>query len=144
MADAPDEPVAPAVEVAGEVRVAYADVDPMGVAYYGNYLRWFEVGRAELLRRRGKPYRQVEAEGHKLPIIEAYVRYRRPARYDDLLLVQTRGALVGGARLRFDYRVERAGEQGTVLAEGHTVHACLDAADRPVRIPEALRSLVPG
>ena len=70
-------------------RVRYGDTDQMGFAYYANYLRWFEVGRAEMLRSLGTSYRDVEAEGIALPVVEARCRYLKPARYDDLLAIET-------------------------------------------------------
>ena len=65
------------------LRVRYGDTDQMGVAYYANYLRWFEIGRAEMLRALGTSYREVEADGLSLPVVEARCRYHKPARYDD-------------------------------------------------------------
>jgi acyl-CoA thioester hydrolase len=115
------------------LRVIYGDTDQMGVVYYANYLRFFEAGRNELLRERGARYRDVEVEqGIHLPVVQAHVDYRAPARYDDLLSVETRIGAVGRASLRFDYRVLR---EGTLLAEGHTVHACLDHTGKVRRLP---------
>ena len=124
-------------------RVRYADTDQMGMAYYGNYLRWFEVGRAEMLRARGMSYREVEAAGIRLPVVEARCRYVRPARYDDLLVIATRLARLGRATVRFEYEVRREGEDD-LLAEGMTEHCFLDAAGRPVRAPAFLVELMTG
>ena len=126
------------------VRVAYADVDRMGFAYYGNYLRWFELGRGEYLRARGKPYVEVEAEGLRLPVVEAHVRYRRPAGYDDLLEVRTHPRAVERVRVTFGYEVMRVeGKDGpALLAEGHTVHACTGGSGRPRRFPADLLELL--
>ena len=65
------------------VRVRYGDIDQMGFAYYANYLRWFEIGRAEMMRSLGRSYREVEEAGVRLPVVEAWCRYLKPARYDD-------------------------------------------------------------
>ena len=72
-----------------EQRVLYGDTDSMGVAYYANYLRWFEIGRTELFRRVGSTYRLLEEQGCFLPVYEAYCRYHNPARYDDIIRIET-------------------------------------------------------
>ena len=123
------------------VRVRYAETDQMGIVYYANYLVWFEVGRTDLLRTSGWSYREMEADGYALPVVEAHCEYRAPARYDDDLEVRTVGALLSPVRLRFDYRVVRAGEVAT-LATGHTVHAALDASGRPRRLPDRVRAVL--
>jgi acyl-CoA thioester hydrolase len=87
------------------LRVRYADTDAMGVAYYANYFIWFEVARTDLLRSIGGNYRDMEAEGVLLPVIEADCRYRRPARYDDELEIRTEGRLTSPVRLEFHYEV---------------------------------------
>jgi acyl-CoA thioester hydrolase len=128
------------VEHVADVRVIYGDTDAAGVAYYGNYLRWFEVGRAELMRRRGFSYREVtERDGVLLPVIEAGATYHAPARYDDVLRIHAGIRAVEGARMTFGYRIER--EDGTLLATGHTVHAFTRADGRPTRPPAAFRAL---
>lgn len=123
------------------VRVRYAETDQMGVVYYANYLVWFEVGRTEWLRVTGWTYREMEAEGLALPVIEAHCEHRLGARYDDELDIRTTGRLVSAVRLAFDYEIVRCGD-GAVLATGHTVHATLDGAGRPVRIPARVRELL--
>src|SRR5262245_28192662 len=72
-----------------QVRVRYADTDQMGVVYYANYLVWFEVARTEWLREGGWSYREMEADGISLPVIEAHCEYRQPARYDDEIEIRT-------------------------------------------------------
>ncbi len=124
-----------------EVRVSYADVDKMGVVYYGNYLRWFELGRAEYLRARGKPYKEIEEQGLLLPVVEAYARYREPARYDDLVEIRTALKDRGPVRVTFAYQVRRSSD-GTLLAEGHTVHCCTSPSGRPRRLPPELLALL--
>jgi acyl-CoA thioester hydrolase len=122
--------------VATEIRVIYGDTDQMGVVYYANYLRFFEAGRNEFIRAKGLTYRVFEAEEKlALPVVEAHVAYRTPARYDDLLLVETALAEVRRASARFQYRVVRGEE---VIATGHTVHACIGLDGRPQRMPRAL------
>jgi acyl-CoA thioester hydrolase len=123
-------------------RVIYGDTDQMGVVYYGNYLRYFEAGRNEYLRAKGARYRDVEREfAIHLPVVEATVRYRHSARYDDLLRIETEVTEVRRASLRFAYRIVR--EEGEkLLAEGETTHACVDREGRPVKLPERLVELL--
>lgn len=123
------------------IRVRYAETDMMGVVYYANFFVWFEVGRADLLRASGWSYREMEAGGIGLPVIEAHCAYRRPARYDDDLEVRTRGALVSPVRVQFEYEVVRTGD-GLSLATGRTIHAALDKDGRPCRLPERVRALL--
>jgi acyl-CoA thioester hydrolase len=119
-----------------EIRVIYGDTDQMGVAYYANYLRWFEAGRNEYIRARGLTYREVEERFRlMLPVAEAHVAYRSPARYDDLVAVETSVGDVRRASVRFEYRIVRGSE---VLATGHTVHACVDLDGRVRRMPPEL------
>lgn len=128
--------------VGTEIRVIYGDTDQMGVAYYANYLRWFEAGRNEFLRAKGARYRDVEQElGILLPVVEAHVRYRHPARYDDLIRVETTLAELRRASLRFEYRVVRTGDEA-LLVEGYTAHACIDRDLVPRRFPAALIAML--
>jgi len=124
------------------VRVIYGDTDQMGMVYYGNYLRYFEIARNEFLRRAGAPYRAFEeTHGLRLPVIEATVNYRRPARYDDELGIFAAVPVVTGATARFVYEIRRLPD-GEELASGHTVHACIDARGKVARLPKALRELL--
>jgi acyl-CoA thioester hydrolase len=123
------------------VRVRYAETDKMGVVYYANYLVWFEVGRTDWLRQAGWTYRDMEASGVSLPVIEAHCEYRQPARYDDEIGIDSRAVPLSPVRLRFEYRLIRLTD-GTLLAEGYTVHAAVDEAGRPCRLPEPVRSLL--
>jgi acyl-CoA thioester hydrolase len=119
-----------------DIRVIYGDTDQMGVVYYANYLRYFESGRNEYLRAKGALYRDLERDlGIVLPVVEAHVEYRRPARYDDLLVLETTLGKIGRASARFDYRLLR---DATLLATGHTVHACLDRAGKVQKLPDSL------
>jgi len=116
-----------------EVRVRYAETDAMGVAYHANYLVWFEVGRTALLEELGYPYAQLEADGIILPVAECHVRYRVPARYDDILLVRSRCTELRGVSMVLSYRIENK-ESGTLLAEGWTKHAIVDRNMKPVKV----------
>ncbi|MBL8135325.1 MAG: acyl-CoA thioesterase [Acidobacteria bacterium] len=121
------------------VRVRYAETDQMGVAYHANYFVWFEVGRTDWLRTFGVTYRDLEAEGFLLPVIEAHCEYRASARYDDDLRITSAARLVSPVRVAFDYEI--TGPAATI-ATGHTVHATLDRQGRPVRVPARIRELI--
>lgn len=121
------------------VRVRYAETDQMGVAYHANYFVWFEVGRTDWLRTFGVTYRDLEAEGFLLPVIEAHCEYRTSARYDDDLRITSTARLVSAVRVAFDYEI--TGPSATI-ATGHTVHATLDRQGRPVRVPARIKELI--
>ena len=122
------------------VRVRYAETDKMGVVYYANYLVWFEVARTDLLRSLGWSYREMEATGVSLPVIEAHCEYHRPARYDDDIEIRTQGRMLSAVRMQFDYRVYVRGDEKAV-ASGHTIHAALDPNGRPCRLPQRVREV---
>lgn len=111
----------------------------MGVVYYANYLRYFEGARAALLRSAGKSQRDLARLDVGFPVTEAHCRYRRPAHYEDLLDVDVSITSMRGASLIFGYEIRR-GE--AAIADGYTVHACVSATGRPVRIPGELRALL--
>jgi acyl-CoA thioester hydrolase len=122
------------------LRVRYAETDKMGVVYYANYLVWFEVGRADLLRSLGWTYREMEVAGIQLPVIEAHCEYLKPARYDDEIEVRTEGRMLSPVRMEFQYQVIRKQDQ-SVAASGRTVHAAVDTAGKPCRLPERVREV---
>ena len=115
----------------------YAETDKMGVVYYANYLVWFEVARADLLRSLGWSYREMEAAGIVLPVIEAHCQYQRPARYDDEIEIRTRGTMLSAVRMQFNYTIVRVAD-AVVAAQGHTIHAAVDSSGRPRRLPERI------
>jgi acyl-CoA thioester hydrolase len=115
-----------------EVTVRYAETDMMGIVYHANYLPWFEIGRTHLLKEIGLPYRRLEAEGYRLPVLEATVKYLRPALYDDTLTILTVMGEKPLLRIRLNYEVRRGEE---LLATGATVHAFVDREGRPIRPP---------
>jgi acyl-CoA thioester hydrolase len=131
------------MSVVTELRVRYAETDQMGVVYYANYLVWFEIGRVEFMRSLGFDYKQMEVEdGCILPVIEATCRYKAPARYDDVILIDCWPVLLRGSVLKFAYRVLRAStarEGQLVLAEGETVHIVCDAIHAEMPDAGALR-----
>lgn len=124
-----------------EQRVLYGDTDSMGVAYYANYLKWFEIGRTELFRNVGSTYRSWEKRGCFLPVYEAYCRYHKPARYDDVIRIETDFSFAGKLRLRFDYKLFDK-RNGTLLAEGYTVHVCTDKNGRVIKLSAELNKLL--
>lgn len=122
------------------VRVRYAETDQMGVAYHANYLAWFEVGRTDWLRHQGWTYKEMEAHGSRLPVIEAHCEYKQSALYDDEVEIRVSGSMLSLVRVRFDYDLVRHGD-GAVVARGYTVHAVTDRAGKPHKLPERVRAL---
>ncbi len=119
-----------------EIRVRYSECDPMGVAHHTAYPVWFEMGRTELLRAaRGLRYRDLEAQGVFLAVVKLDVRYKRPARYDDVLALETTMTRSGRAKLEHAYELFR---DGVRLATGSTTLVCLDSDGRPRPIPDGL------
>jgi len=127
------------VAVQAQIRVIYGDTDAMGQAYYGNYLKWFEVGRSEWFRKSGMSYREIESGGVYLPVVEVHCSYKKPAHYDDILTIATTFQFSGPARLRFDYEIMR---QEEVVAVGYTVHACVTRDRKVLKPPEYLRTML--
>ena len=118
-----------------QIRIRYADTDQMKMVYYGKYFEYFEEGRSELLRSIGIPYTVIEKQGILIAVVEAYAKYRRSARYDDLLTVETTLAEMPVARIRLQYRIFSEGEKEPIV-EGHTVHSFLHAeTGKPTRAP---------
>jgi acyl-CoA thioester hydrolase len=118
------------------IRVRYAETDRMGLLHHANYLVYFEQGRTELLRSMGYSYRDLEDQGYLLVLTQVEVRYRKPARYDDLLTLRTTVARTRLARI--DHRYELFCD-GVLLAEGSTTLACVDREGRVQALPEILR-----
>ena len=121
-----------------ELRVRYSETDAMGFLHHSNYLTYFEIGRTELFRAQRGSYRRMEELGLYLVVAKIEVRFKRPARYDDLLRLHTEISRVTPARLEHTYRLFRSDEQ---LTEGNSVIACVDGDGQIQRIPEDLVSL---
>jgi acyl-CoA thioester hydrolase len=115
----------------------------MGVVYHSNYIVWFEVGRVEMMRDLGFNYREMEQnEGAHIVVVDVRCRYKAPARYDDLILLKTRLLIVRGSLLHFGYQVLRESD-GTLLAEGETVHIVVDASLQRIALaPKYLSSFL--
>lgn len=119
-----------------EIRVRYAETDRMGLLHHANYLVYFEMGRTELLRSRGVSYKDVEDSGFLLVLVDLGCKYKRPARYDDLLTLRTSVQRVTHVKIVHHYELFR---QGELLAEGHSTLACIDRTGRPQPLPPLLK-----
>ena len=125
------------------VRVRYAETDQMGVAYYANYLVWFEVGRSQYCNDCGFSYRDMERETKLFMIVaEARCRYKTPARYEDELIIRTRVTEVTRRTLRFAYEIVR--EDGVSLATGETLHVLINSEGRPSSFPDKYLAMLRG
>jgi acyl-CoA thioester hydrolase len=126
-----------------ELRVRYGDTDQMGWAYYGNYLRWFEIGRAEMMRSTGRTYRSLEEDENILmPVLDARCRYFHGARYDEKVTIETGVLARARATLAFGYRI--VGEDGTRCAIGYTEHCFTNREAKLVRPPGSLVRMFEG
>jgi acyl-CoA thioester hydrolase len=123
-----------------DVTVRFAETDAQGVAHNSNYLVWFEVARIAYLEEHAGGYNAIREVGLESFVLEAHIRYRLPAHFDDRLRIHARIGELRGARFRFDYVVVRGGDE---IADGWTTHACVDAQTlRPTRIPTALAEAI--
>ena len=141
MQDGPTDQPAPTIS--HQFRVRYAETDAMGIAHHSSFLLWMEMGRTEFMRSFGFTYRQLEELGVVMPVVELNVRYRRPARYDDQLRIDTYVAEFTRVRIKLAYRILREPDN-ELLAEGWTLHALTNTEGRPIRLtdhPEAYARL---
>jgi len=113
----------------------YAETDQGGVVHHSVYPVWFEMGRTELLRANGLAYKELEQAGIFFVVAELHIRYRRPARYDEKLQLQTSCSLVTASKVEHLYKLTRC-DDGLLLAEGSTVLACINKEGKIRRIPE--------
>lgn len=123
------------------VRVLYGDTDAGGVVYNANYLRYFEIGRTELMRAWVCSYSDIEKLGFVLPVIECWSRFKAPAVYDDLLVIETTVAEISTLKCTFNYRIlkqEQANKRPRLLVKGYTVHAAVTRAGKLTRLPEEI------
>jgi acyl-CoA thioester hydrolase len=125
-----------------KVRVRYAETDQMGVVYHANYFVWFEVGRVELMRALGVEYKRMEKEDDcHIVVADAHCRYHHPARYDEVLRVRTRIAESRNRLVKFSYELLRDSD-GTLLANGHSIHIICGSNGRPKMLPEKYRKIL--
>jgi acyl-CoA thioester hydrolase len=123
--------------------VRYAETDQAGMAHHSSFLPWFEEGRVELLRSLGKPYQEFEAEGIHFPVREVFCRYWAPAHFDEVLVISTSIEQVGGASIQFGYQIARQYDEA-LIAEGHTLHACVDDRGKVKRLSVEMRKMLHG
>ena len=124
-----------------KTRVRYQETDQMGVVYYANFFVYFEMGRTEYLRSLGLPYSELERGHVYFPVVEANCRFRAPAQYDDILIIQTWVSELKHATVEFSYKVICESDN-SLIAEGSTKLACLNASRKPVPMPEKLKELL--
>ncbi len=133
----PPEPAPPEATSRLEIRVRFCETDLMGIVHHANYLLYFEAGRVDWLRKRGLDYDLWTREGVHLPVVETELRYRKAARFEDIVVVESTCARVTRVTILFTYRVVRGAE---VLCEGSTLLACVGDDLQPKRIPELVAS----
>jgi acyl-CoA thioester hydrolase len=121
------------------VRVRFGETDLMGIVHHASYLLYFEVGRVEWLRRRGVTYASFASRGVHLPVVDAHVHYAAPARFDELLEIETTLTKLRTVSLEYGYVVRRDGQ---AIADGYTRLGCIDDAHKLLRIPEDLRAVL--
>ena len=130
-----------------QYRVIYGDTDSGGVMYHANYLRLAEIGRTEMLRTWGIPYSEMEQQGIILPVTESYLRYKAPAKYDDLVTIATSLAEVKFVSCRFHYRITRwkkGQDQEQLLVKGFTNLACINRQGKLMSFPDNIRDALQG
>jgi acyl-CoA thioester hydrolase len=126
------------------IRVRYAETDQMGVVYYANYFTWFEIGRVELCRQLGFEYKKMELEDDSYIVVaEAYCRYKRPARFDEILVIRTRVTQSQRRTIRFGYEIVHQ-ESGELVATGETLHVICNRLGHPKSLPEKYRKYLPA
>ena len=123
-----------------KIRVRYSETDKMGYVYYGNYAQYYEIGRAELMRKMGFPYRKLEDQGIFLPIVSLKVKYIKPALYDDMLTIKTYLKEKPAAKIKFDYEIYN--EQGELINKGDTTLVFVDyKTKKPRKAPREFLNL---
>jgi acyl-CoA thioester hydrolase len=131
------------IESVTTVRVNYSETDQMGVVYHGRHVVWLDIARTEHLRQAGFSYRDLEAEGVRLVVTDLAIRYRAPARYDDLIRIRCRLREVNARRVIFSYMLETAMD-GTLVAEAETTLLCLNREHRLSRLPNPVIQALGG
>jgi len=124
-----------------EHRVRYSDTDHFGVVYYARYLDWFEAGRTEILRVKGVTYAELEKKGLFAPVVEVKVNYKKPARYDDIVVLETSVENVGNSSVKFVYKVTNK-ESKELLCEAYTVNVFINKEMKSQKIPDDVRKVL--
>lgn len=123
-----------------QVVVRYAETDQMGIVHHANYPIWYELARAEYIKACCISYREMEQMGLLTPLLEVGCRYLAPARFEDLLWVETRATQLTPSRIRFMYEIFREGEEKP-LNQGYTLHAFVNRELRPFNLRKAFPAL---
>lgn len=127
------------IQSSTHIRVRYAETDKMGIVYHGNYFTWFEIARVNMLDELGYPYRDLEAQGYFLPVMEAHAHYSRPAKFDDNVHLALKIPVRPSVKISIDYTLHR---QDELLMTGNTVHAFMSPAGQAIRPPKDLLTVI--
>jgi acyl-CoA thioester hydrolase len=127
--------MSPAIEI--EERVRYSETDQMGVAHNKNYFEWFEIGRTEFCRQKGISYKDIEARGYYFVVVEAFCKYRKPLRYDDVFVIRVSLREITPKKVVFDYELLTR-EERKLIASGYTVHIVTNAKAEVAAMPQQL------
>ena len=126
-----------------QYRVIYGDTDAGGVVYNANFLRFFEIGRTEMMRSWALSYSEMEKQGMILPVTESYLRYKAPARYDDLITIATSLTELKKVSCRFNYRITcMRADREQLLVKGFTNHACINRRGKLMPFPEEIHERI--
>ena len=124
-----------------QVRVRYSETDQMGVVYHGSYVPYFEIGRVEWLRNKGVSYKKLEESGIALPIVSMHINYKKPARYDDLLIINTKLRKYSGVKLEFDCEIRN--ENGDLLTTAYFLLVFVDInLGKPIAPPQYILDIM--
>jgi acyl-CoA thioester hydrolase len=124
-----------------EIRVRYADTDHFGVVYYARYLNWLEAGRTEILRDNGISYSEYEKKGIYAPVVKLDVEYQNPAKYDDIIIIETKIEKIGNSSVEFHYIIYR--QEGMLpLASAKTINVFITKDRKTIRVPEEIRRIL--
>ena len=125
-----------------EIRVRYGDTDQMKFAYHGRYLDYFEIGRSEMMRDNGLPYKAIEDSGYHMPVIETMIKFKNPAYYDEVLLIESRVENLPLLKVHIDHTITSK-QRGVVICEGYIELVFIDPKlNKPVRAPEFFLSVI--
>ena len=121
------------IESRTQTEVRYSETDMMGIVYHANYLSWLEMGRINLLKEHGLSYRQMEEEGLLLPVLEIQLKFIKPARFEDQIVITTWMRSMPYVKIKLEYEISRGEE---ILATGHSLHAFMNREARPIKTPK--------
>lgn len=124
------------------LKVRFCETDLMGIVHHANYLVYFEAGRVDWLHRRGVAYEDWAARGIHLPVVETRLRYRKAARFNDVLTIESTMLELRRATVRYGYRIMREPDFSSVLCEGETLLACVGPEFTPIRVPEDIAQVL--